>query len=279
MIPPIASQFVAGETVPAALEHAQQMNDDDVQIILNLLGEHYDDPESARADANVYLDLIKDIADTDVEACISMKPSQIGLDVSEALFRDNLTTVVAAADERDVFVWVDMEDSSTTDITLDAFQDLAEEFPWNIGICLQSNLKRTRNDLKRIADVPGSIRIVKGAYDEPSEVSYTKKQRVDEAYRNDISFLFKHRSRGIAVATHDPQMIEHTRDLANKHGGDYEIQMLMGVREDAQRDLASQGIEVWQYAPYGSKWFSYFYRRIRERKENLLFAFRAVIGR
>jgi proline dehydrogenase len=119
---------------------------------------------------------------------------------------------------------------------------------------------------------------VKGAYDEPSSIAYTDKARVDEAYRDDLALLFERRDRGIAVGSHDPEMISLADRLSREHGAAYEVQMLMGVREDAQRDLAAQGVDVYQYAPYGGKWLSYFYRRVRERKENLTFAVRAVLG-
>ena len=279
MILPIARRFVAGETVPEALEHTRTYNEDDISVILNLLGEHYDDAAEARADTDAYLSLIDDIADSGVDACVSVKPSQIGLDVSAELFEEHYREIVARAHERDAFVWCDMEDADTTDDTLDAFESIAEEYPWSVGQCVQSNLKRTREDLERLIDVPGKIRLVKGAYDEPASISYKNKAQVNEAYRGDIEYCFEHRDRGVAVGTHDPEMVSLTNRLADEHGTDYEIQMLMGVREDAQRDLAKQGVTVVQYAPYGDKWLSYFYRRIRERKENVLFAARAVVGR
>lgn len=278
MIPPIASNFVAGESPAAALEHARAMNEDDVRVILNLLGEHYDDPEPAAADAATYRRLVDDIAVNDVDVCISVKPSQLGLDGSAELFAENLRSIVEHAHERDVFVWCDMEDASTTDDTLDTFVELAEEHPWTLGQCIQSNLKRTHDDLADLADVPGALRLVKGAYDEPVAIAYKEKDRVNEAYSEDIEYLFANRDRGVAVGSHDPEMIALARRLGEEHGTDYEIQMLMGVREDAQRDLAAQGVEVWQYAPYGDKWLSYFYRRIRERKENALFAIKAILS-
>lgn len=172
-----------------------------------------------------------------------------------------------------------MEDADTTDATLDAFESIAEEYPWSVGQCIQSNLKRTREDLDRLSDVPGKIRLVKGAYDEPEAIAHKEQSRVDEAYREDLRFLFERRDRGIAVGSHDPAMISLADRLAREHGADYEVQMLMGVREDAQRDLAAQGVDVAQYAPYGTKWLSYFYRRVRERRQNLGFAVRAVLGR
>ncbi|OYR55669.1 proline dehydrogenase family protein [Halorubrum halodurans] len=279
MIPPIARRFVAGESVPEALDHARARNEEGIGVILNLLGEHYDDPADARADADAYRRLLDDLAGTDLDACISVKPSQIGLDVSADLFEEQYRDLVAHAHERDAFVWCDMEDADTTDATLDAFESIAADYPWSVGQCVQSNLKRTREDLERLVDVPGVVRLVKGAYDEPDSIAYTDKADVDEAYRGDIEFLFEHRDRGVAVGSHDPAMISLANRLGAEHDTDYEIQMLMGVREDAQRDLARQGVAVNQYAPYGGKWLSYFYRRVRERKENLTFALRAVVGR
>jgi proline dehydrogenase len=279
MIPPIASRFVAGEDPATAIDHARSLNDDGVQAILNRLGEHYDDREPAEADAEAYVDLVADIAASDVDACISVKPSQVGLDVGEDCFEELLERVVEAGDEHDVFVWIDMEDRHTTDATLDAYERLAREYDGGVGVCVQANLKRTPDDLERLVDVPGKVRLVKGAYDEPPEVSYTEKSRVNEAYRDLLAFMFEAFEDGIAVGSHDPAMIEYARELHAEHGTPYEVQMLMGVRTDAQRELAAEGVEVWQYAPYGSKWLSYFYRRIRERKENVLFAARAVLGR
>ncbi|GAB7010015.1 proline dehydrogenase family protein [Halorubrum trueperi] len=279
MIPPIARRFVAGESVPEALDHVRARNADGVAVMLNLLGEHYDDPGNARADVDAYLALLDDIADSGLDACVSVKPSQIGLDVSADLFEEHYREIVARAHEHDAFVWYDMENADTTDATLDAFESIAADYPWSVGQCLQSNLKRTREDLERLVDVPGKIRLVKGAYDEPAAIAYKKRSRVDEAYREDLAFLFERRERGVAVGSHDPAMIALSDRLAREHGTAYEVQMLMGVREDAQRDLATQGVDVSQYAPYGDKWISYFYRRVRERRENLTFAVRAVFGR
>ena len=279
MIPPIARRFVAGESVPEVLDHVRACNEDGVAVVVNLLGEHHDDPAAARADVDAYLGLIDDVADSGLDARVSVKPSQIGLDVSAELFEEHYREIVARAHERDAFVWCDMEDADTTDATLDAFESIAAEYPWSVGQCVQSNLRRTREDLERLADVPGEIRLVKGAYDEPASVAYTEKSRVDEAYREDLRLLFERRDRGVAVGSHDPAMISLADRLAREHGTDYEVQMLMGVREDAQRDLAAQGVDVVQYAPYGDKWIAYFYRRVRERRENLTFALRAVAGR
>ncbi len=277
MLPPIASNFVAGETPAEALVHASECNDRGVGVILNLLGEHYDDPAAAAADRDAYRQLIGDIADEELRACVSIKPSQIGLDIDAETFRSNLTEIVEHADEQGVLVWVDMEDHTTTDDTIDTFEPLAREYG-SVGLCLQANLKRTREDLERLIDVPGKLRLVKGAYDEPDEISYTRKERVNEEYRELLRYAFEHCDSGVAVGSHDPAMIEHAKELHDRHGTGFEVQMLMGVRESAQFELADD-CEVWQYAPYGDKWISYFYRRVMERKENVLFAARAVLSR
>ncbi|NHN43031.1 proline dehydrogenase [Halorubellus sp. JP-L1] len=277
MIPPIASNFVAGKTPATALDHAAQTNRDGVAVILNLLGEHYHDREDADADADAYVDLASDLAASDVDGCISVKPSQIGLGVSDAAFEENLARIVDEATDRGIFVWIDMEDHETTDVTLDAFERHARETDGNVGVCIQANLKRTRDDLERLAALPGKVRLVKGAYDEPKELAYADKARVDEAYRDLLAYAFEHFDDGVAVGSHDPAMIEYAKELHDEHGTPYEVQMLMGVREDAQRDLAADGVDVYQYVPYGGKWLQYFYRRIRERKENVLFAARAVL--
>ena len=246
--------------------------------MLNLLGEHYDDPADARADTDAYLALLDDIAGSGLDACVSVKPSQIGMDVSTDLFEEHSREIVARAHELGAFVWCDMEDADTTDAAFDAFESVGVDYPWSVGQCIQSNLKRTADDLDRLVDVPGKLRLVTGAYDEPSSVAYTDEARVDETYRDDLTTLFEGRDRGIAVGSHDPEMISLADRLARDHAADYEVQMLIGVREDAQRDLAAQGVDVTQYAPYGGKWISYFYRRVRERKENLPLAARAVLG-
>ena len=276
MIPPIANNFVAGETYEEALTHVDDLNVRGVSGILNLLGEHYDERAPADADAEEYIALAEEIDRRDTDACISVKPSQIGLDVSESLFEDNLSRIVDASDS---FVWIDMEDHSTTDVTLDAFEEHARATDGNVGVCVQANLIRTGGDLERLAELPGKVRLVKGAYDEPAEIAHKGKATVDEVYRDNLEFMFREFEDGIAVGSHDPAMIDHARDLHDTYGTPYEVQMLTGVREQAQYNLAREGVPVHQYVPYGTKWFSYFYRRLRERKSNALFAARAIVGK
>ncbi|MGB9966404.1 proline dehydrogenase family protein [Halobacterium hubeiense] len=277
MIPPVANRFVAGEELDEALDHVADVNDRDVGGILNLLGEHYHERAPADEDADAYLRLIDGIAERSLEASVSVKPSQIGIDLPTNAFAENLEQIVTHAKSHDVFVWVDMEDHTTTDTTLDAVCNQAQRYPHGVGLAIQANLKRTREDLERLAEVPAGVRLVKGAYDEPESVAYQEKAVVDEMYEEYLEFLFREFDQGVAVGSHDPAMLSHAKSLHDTYGTPFEIQMLMGVREDAQYDLAEE-YDVYQYAPYGPKWLQYFYRRIRERKKNALFALRAVLG-
>jgi len=276
MIPPVADRFVAGEHPAQALEHARQLNERDIGAILNLLGEHYHERGPAEEDAATYRRLLADIGRSPLDACVSVKPSQIGVQVEEAVFRENLREVVTQADRHGVSVWLDMEDHTTVNATLEAFCDLVVEHP-DMGLCLQANMKRTPEDLARLADLPGKVRLVKGAYDPPPELAYREKSRVNEAYRESLEQAFRTFDGGVAVGSHDPVMVAHARDLHEAYGTDFEVQMLMGVREGAQTDLA-RDLPVYQYVPYGRKWLSYFYRRLVENKENALFAARAVVS-
>jgi proline dehydrogenase len=310
MIPPVARRFVAGETAAEAIDHAVRLDRDGVGVILNRLGEHYRERAPADADAAAYRRLVVDLADAGLEPVVSVKPSQVGLAVDEGLFRANLRSIVATAagarsarspvvgdggrPERpashgrgrprvpdaavDGFVWIDMEDASTTDATLDAYEALARAFPDRVGVCVQANLRRTPADLTRLAPLPGKVRLVKGAYDEPAAIAHRDRAAVDEAFHEALVAMFETFDGGIAVGSHDPAMIARARALHEIHGTPFEVQMLMGVREAAQRRLAREGYTVRQYAPYGSAWASYFWRRVRERRENLTFALRALVG-
>ena len=277
MIPPLARRFVAGETAAEALEHTRQRNEEGIGVILNRLGEHDETRGPADAAATTYEGLVEEIAAADLRACVSVKPSQLGLSVSEDLFEQNLERVVAHAAPRDVFVWIDMEDHTTTDATLDAFERFARESDGGVGVCLQANLKRTPDDLERLPPLPGTVRLVKGAYDPPPSIAHREKEAVNAAYREQLRYMFREFDDGVAVGSHDPEMIELAARLHEEYGTGYEVQMLMGVRDEAQRALTDD-CPVWQYAPYGGEWLAYFYRRVAERKENALFALRALLS-
>lgn len=271
MIPPIADRFVAGESPDEALDYVSGLERDGIHGMLNLLGEHYSRREPADEDAAQYVDLIERIDARDLDASVSVKPSQIGLRVGRDVFMDNLELVLEEAYARGVWVWLDMEGSSMTDATLEAYREFVVNH--DLGVCLQSNLKRTPDDMEEIADTAGRVRLVKGAYDEPAGKAYQEKKQVNEAFRRNIKRALQPDFQpDVALGTHDLDVIRWADSY-----GEFEVQMLMGVRTDLQRELARE-YRLSQYVPYGGKWISYFYRRVRERKENFLFAVRAVMG-
>lgn len=276
MIPPIANRFVAGETAAEAIERVRNLNDRGVGAILNRLGEHYHDRELADDDTEAYCRLIDDIASGEWRGCISVKPSQLGLSVGTDVFRGNVDRIAERAAAKEVFVWVDMEEYAAVDPTLTVYEPLARSYPGSLGVCVQANLERTRADVERLVDVPGKIRVVKGAYDPPAGEGYRDQTRVTDAYESLLEWLFREYTGTVAVATHDRHLIDYAIECHGKYGGAFEFQMLMGVREELQFTLTEE-YPVWQYVPFGEKWMSYFYRRVMERKENAVFALRAVV--
>ncbi|TYT62303.1 proline dehydrogenase family protein [Natrialba swarupiae] len=275
MIPPVANRFVAGERAIEALEYARRLDRDGVVPLVNLLGSHHDDRASVRADAAEYRALADRLATLEGEAAISVKPTQLGLDLDDSVFRGELERIVSRGRDRDVFVWLDMEEHGTVEATLEATVDLAAAYGDGIGVCLQADLYRTREDFDRLADTDAALRLVKGgAYPRPEAIAYTDPDRRDRAYRTLLERAFRRRGDAIAVATHDPAMIDHAQRLARRHDTDFQIQMLMGVRPAAQRDLAREH-DVAQFVPYGERWKRWVLNRGRR---NVGLAARAVGG-
>ncbi len=277
MIPPIADKFLAGETPGSALRNVERINEKGIGGIVNALGEHYDKPDDADRAVRTYTELLNEMRRLDLNACISVKPSQIGIDIDRAVFEENATRIVTHADDRDVFVWFDMENHLTTDTTLDVFEQMTQLAPGTVGVCVQANLRRTYDDIARLVDLPGGIRLTKGAYAPPAGVAFSDQETINQAFRSHLNTLFTDHAGKIAVGTHDPAMIDAAIENYERYGTNFEFQMLKGVRESAQTTLTDE-YDVWQYIPFGTKWLSYFYRRIRERKSNAVFAARAIFG-
>lgn len=276
MLPPIADQFIAGETPGMALRDVEQLNSRGIGGMMNALGEHYEDEREVDSDIQTYKEVVTEIDRLDLEACLSVKPSQLGLDISRGVFAENANRIVTHAQSHDVFVWFDMENHLTTDATLAVFEDMTTVAPGNVGVCIQANLRRTYDDLQRLVALPGGIRLTKGAYAPPRGVAFTEQDTVNAAFETHLETLFREHDGRIAVATHDPVMVDAAIEYHDRFGTAFEFQMLKGVREATQTSLATE-YDVWQYLPFGDQWLSYFYRRVRERKENVLFAARAIL--
>lgn len=275
-----ATKFVAGETHDVALRTASELNRAGFRVTLDLLGESVGDRTEAEAAAEEYARSLDLIEASEASTTISLKLTQLGLDIDTDFCFANLERIVAHAARLDNFVRIDMEGSAYTQRTLDIFYRVFERHR-NVGIVIQSYLKRSAADVDRLVELSAPVRLCKGAYDEPASVAFQDRAEVDASFVRLMKVLLDGGA-PTAIATHDERMIEASlaHIAANGIGREaYELQMLYGVRRELQESLTADGWPMRIYLPYGSQWYSYFMRRMAERPANLWFAMRAMLGR
>jgi len=269
-----ASRFVAGETADAAIPAVRALNDRGITVSLDLLGESVHTAEEARAAAQEYVKLLDRIADEGLDANVSLKLTAMGLDVSEEVCLENVQMILAKAHDHGSFVRLDMESSEYTQRTLDLFeQHLYPAYPRNVGVVLQSMLRRTQEDIDLAIRLQARVRICKGAYREPASVAYPDKSDVDSSYLRAMRRLMSEGSYP-GLATHDEKIIAEAKRYAAEEGistDRYEFQMLYGVRRDLQDQLVRDGYRLRVYVPFGTQWYPYLMRRLAERPANLWF--------
>jgi len=273
-----ARRFIAGEDVGEAIEAARAVETRGLKQTLDLLGESVTTRDEALAATREYLDVIDAITRSGIGRGISLKLTQLGLDVDKATAVDNLRRILERAEPAGFFVRIDMENSPYTDVTLEIFETLWQQGHRRIGIVLQSALYRSEQDLARVTALGATVRLVKGAYKEPKTVAYQRKADVDAAYLRMLQSLLTN-GHHPAIATHDPAMIAAARTWAADHqvGPDrFEFQMLYGIRRDLQASLVKDGYQVRVYIPFGREWFPYFMRRLGERPANVMFVLRGI---
>jgi len=273
------SRFMPGEELSDALAAAQRLQTKNIGAIFTRLGENITDQAEAREVTAHYLEVLRSVRDGQLDAEISVKLTQLGLDLSPELCYTNLKTVIEQEDPRRV-VWIDMEASNYVDATLRLYRRALGEFP-NVGVCLQAYLHRTKDDLTSLLPLRPSIRLVKGAYSEPPEIAFPEKSRVDENY-----FLFakemlvaKKAEPKIRAAfgTHDMVLLRRISEFAATSGvpkTDVEVQMLYGIQSGEQERLAREGYGSKVLVSYGIHWYTWFMRRLAERPANLWFVAR-----
>ncbi|MEH3129845.1 MAG: proline dehydrogenase family protein [Mycolicibacterium neoaurum] len=280
----VVHRFVPGDTVHDAMVSVADLRDSGRMVSIDHLGEDVTDMATAQATVRAYLDLLDALRDR-TENASAIRPLEVSLKLSalgQALARDgekvaleNARIICERAATVGVWVTVDAEDHTTTDSTLSVVRDLRVDFEW-VGTVLQAYLKRTPADCAELADT--RIRLCKGAYDEPASVAHRDAEEVTDAYLRCLRLLMDGRGYPM-VASHDPAIIERVPGLAGECGrgnGDFEYQMLYGIRDDEQRRLADAGARVRVYVPFGSQWYGYFVRRLAERPANLMFFLRAL---
>jgi len=274
----VAGRFVAGDRLEDAIEAARALNDDGFRVTLDHLGESVRDRGMAREATESYVRSLEAIEESDARSTISLKLTQLGLEIDRAFCVENLRRVVDRAAELDNFVRIDMESSRHTGDTLAVFREVFPERR-NVGVVIQSYLRRSAADVEELIRLGARVRLCKGAYDEPPEVAYRDREEVD---RNFVRLLRSLLEGGVptAVATHDEKMIRAALDqmATSAPEAPVELQMLYGVRRELQRGLVERGFPVRIYVPYGSQWYPYLMRRMAERPANLLFVLRALVG-
>ena len=273
-----ARRFIAGESIDEAVVNVRSVAAQGLLLTLDYLGESVGTSKEADAATRDYLRILDTIVASGIERNVSLKLTQLGLDVDRATCVDNLRRILDPATEHGFFVRIDMENSPYTDVTLQIFETLWGQGYHNIGVVLQSCLMRTEADARRVIAIGGRIRLVKGAYNEPKTVAYQKKSEVDAAYVRLMQLLL---DQGYypAIATHDPAMIDATKSYAAANGyakDRFEFQMLYGIRRDLQTSLAAEGYPMRVYVPFGAQWFPYFMRRLGERPANVAFVLKSM---
>ncbi|ELK47003.1 proline dehydrogenase [Halobacillus sp. ACCC02827] len=275
-----AGRFVAGETIEAAVQTIKELNDKGMSVTIDHLGEFIDSRSEAVAAAEECMEAIRAIADNKLDSQLSLKLTSMGMDIADDLVMDNMRRILDVAEEKDVFVTIDMEDFERCEKTLEIFKKLREDYD-HIGTVLQSYLYRTEEDIKALNAYSPNLRLVKGAYKESAKVAFPEKKDVDENLKNIIRI---HLMNGnyTAVASHDDAIIDYTKQLVaeKKIPNDrFEFQMLYGIRVDRQEELVKEGYKVRVYVPYGNDWYGYFMRRLAERPANVAFVLKGVFGK
>ncbi|MCL7745685.1 proline dehydrogenase family protein [Halalkalibacter alkaliphilus] len=273
-----ASQVVAGKNIESAIAKVKELNKQGLTCTLDHLGEFVDSKEEATAATEYCLKTLDAMASTGVDCNLSLKMTQLGLDISEDFCLENMRRIVGTAKQYNNFVRIDMEDYSHCQQTLEILKELRKDYD-NVGTVIQAYLIRAEEDIRSLKGI--SLRLVKGAYKESPEVAFQDKAKIDENYFNIIK---NHLLSGsyTAIATHDHHIIEKVISFAKENGiknSQFEFQMLYGFRTDLQLELVKKGYTMRVYVPFGQDWFGYFMRRLAERPQNVAFALRGLFSK
>lgn len=275
----VARRFVAGDTIEDVINTTRQLNSSDLTATIAFLGESVTVPEEANAATEEIVCLVEQIAQSNADATVSIKLSQLGLEISEELALANARRIVETAQEHDLFVRIDMEESALIEPTFRIFRTLREKCElMNCGVVIQAYLYRSEEDIRWLIDDGVSVRLCKGAYDEPSDVAFPEKTQTNDNFIRLTHLLLGETALANGVyaglATHDERIIEEVIRFTTERGVSaeaFEFQMLFGVRRNLQEELVRRGYRMRVYVPYGTAWYPYLMRRLAERPANLWF--------
>jgi proline dehydrogenase len=277
------SRFMPGESLDAAVEAARGLGQKNIASVFTNLGENVKDRAEALQVTEHYVEVLRRIHESGLNSEVSVKLTQLGLDLSPDFCFENLDRIIAE-ENNNAIVWVDMEASPYVDSTLGIYKRALAKYP-NVGICLQAYLYRTQKDIEDLLPMRPSIRLVKGAYKEPAEIAYPKKLDVDESYFSLAKAMMAAQAAGsclrAAFGTHDVKLIRRLAQHAAQNGfpkHNFEVQMLYGIQREEQERLARDGYRSAVLVAYGTYWYPWFVRRLAERPANLWFMARNLFA-
>lgn len=273
----VARRFVAGEKLQDALVVTKNLTDKGLMVTLDLLGENVYTKEAADRATNEYIEILHALEAQGLKSHISLKLTQLGLDVGLDVAAENLKKVLDYAAKIDTFVRIDMEGSEYTERTLQVFHEVHKTHK-NVGTVIQAYLHRSKADIAGMNEVQGRVRLCKGAYSEPGKIAYQERSEVGRNYI-DLAKDLLHNGNYPAIASHDEEMLTAVLDIVKRENipvERFEFQMLYGIRQDRQLALYREGYNVRVYVPFGSDWYPYFMRRLAERPANLVFFLTAL---
>ncbi len=266
-----SKRYIAGTTTQDAVRESRKLNREGIMISVDLLGEFITDLKQADENKNEYIDIIETFEKENIDGNYSLKPTMFGLLLDEEVCYNNIREIVAKAAEYGNFVRVDMEDSQCVDREITLFRRLKDEFPENTGLVFQSYMKRTLDDIKGLEDLntasnPVNYRLCKGIYVEPAEVAFKKYQEINDHFLTDLEYIIENKMYP-GIATHDKPLVEGAYKLIEKYNVPkemYEFQMLYGVTPELRKSVVEKGHRMRVYVPFGSQWFAYSTRRLKE---------------
>ena len=258
-------KYIAGETIESAVKLVKEFNSKDIYATMDVLGESVKNEEEAVNAFNNAMKVFDAIVDNNLKANLSVKPTQLGLEINEELAYEHILKLVKRANEIDNFVRIDMEDSPYTDTTIDIYKKVFENYN-NVGIVLQAYLKRTYNDTVLLNKLGTDYRLCKGIYIEPASIAYKSKETVRDNYVKVLETMLKN-GNYVGIATHDEYLINEAYRLIEElkiPKDKFEFQMLLGVREDLRDKINNDGFKIRIYVPFGKDWYPYSIRRLKE---------------
>jgi len=271
----LAKHWISGVDLDSAIADAKKANSRGMGVVVNFLGEEITDPAIAESHAGEYLRLQQRISENGIRGFASVKLTQLGLGADDAGAADRFERIAVNSEKFNQPLWIDMEGSSFTERTLSMYLASLSKHR-NLGIVLQSYLRRSESDLPGLLDAGAKVRLVKGAYRESRDVVYPSRKEVSGSFSRLMGTLFD-RGDGFAIATHDSALVEEARKLAESKHADFEFEMLKGIRDELKDDLVKSGYRVSEYLPYGDRWFAYSRRRITEHPSNILLLLRSMV--